>query len=175
MTYTFVAKAEGAYLLYSTAGNVGLQLGFGGAVDAGTLRFGHGAARTAEWYRSQVTKADLDLATTGTTADGHPILDYDSVYPPSHPRAGQPILKMLDAKNEIVYSDLTAIITGPEARPIRLCELSVAGLPQPAAEPVVSRPDAAVSRVRHPLSRRLRQHAGVRGVPEAPRQATTTR
>ena len=70
--------------------------------------------KTAEWYRSQVTKADLDLATTGKTADGHPIIDYDKVYPPTHPRKGQPILKMLDAGGNIVYSDLTAIITGPK-------------------------------------------------------------
>jgi hypothetical protein len=113
MTYTFVAKAEGAFLLYSTAGNVGLQLGFGGQLMQGLFGSVTVQPRTAEWYRSQVTKVDLDLASSGTTADGHPIIDYDKVYPSGHPRAGQPILKMLDANNEIVSSDLTAIITGP--------------------------------------------------------------
>ena len=114
MTYTFVAKAEGAYLLFSTAGNVGLQFGVGGQLMQGLFGSVTVQPRTAEWYRSQVTKADLDLATTGKTADGHPIIDYDRTYPAKHPRAGQPILKMLDAKNEIVSSDLTAIITGPK-------------------------------------------------------------
>ena len=110
----YVAKAEGAYLLYSTGGNVGLLLGFGSQLMQGLFGCGDCAARTAEWYRSQVTKVDLDLATSGTTTDGHPIIDYDKVYPPKHPHAGQPILKMLDQNNEIVYSDLTAIITGPD-------------------------------------------------------------
>jgi manganese oxidase len=113
VTYTYVAKAQGAYLLYSTAGNVGLQLGFGAQLMQGLFGSVLVQPRTAEWYRSQVTKADLDLASTGKTADGHPIIDYDKVYP-SGPHAGQPILKMLDANNEIVYSDLTAIITGPK-------------------------------------------------------------
>ena len=36
MTYTFVAKAEGAFLLYSTAGNVGLQLRIRRAAYAGS-------------------------------------------------------------------------------------------------------------------------------------------
>ena len=55
----------------------------------------------------------MDLATTGNTADGHPIINYDAIYPAGHRLAGQPILKMLDATNKIVHSDLTAIITGP--------------------------------------------------------------
>ena len=114
MTYTYVAKAEGAYLLYSTAGNVGLLLGFGSQLMQGLFGSVTVQPRTAEWYRSQVTKVDLDLASSGKTSDGHPIIDYDKVYPPKHPRAGQPILKMLDKNNEIVYSDLTAIITGPK-------------------------------------------------------------
>jgi manganese oxidase len=114
MTYTYVAKAEGAYLLYSTAGNVGLILGFGSQLMQGLFGSVTVQPRTAEWYRSQVTKVDLDLASSGKTMDGHPIIDYDKIYPPKHPRAGQPILKMLDKNNEIVYSDLTAIITGPK-------------------------------------------------------------
>ncbi len=45
MTYTFVAKAEGAYLLFSTAGNVGAPVRRRRPVDAGTLRLGHRAAQ----------------------------------------------------------------------------------------------------------------------------------
>jgi hypothetical protein len=47
-----------------------------------------------------------------TTPDGHPVINYDAVYPAGHRFAGKPILKMLDA-SKIVYSDLTAVITGP--------------------------------------------------------------
>ena len=113
ITYTYFAKAQGSFLLYSTAADVGDQLGFGAQLMQGLFGSVTVQPKTAEWYRSQVTKADLDLATSGKTADGHPIIKYDEVYPASHPKAGQPILKMLDQNNEIVYSDLTAIITGP--------------------------------------------------------------
>jgi hypothetical protein len=47
------------------------------------------------------------------TLDNHPLVDYDATYDD-----GTPILKMLDTsnnKNNIVHSDLTAIITGPNA------------------------------------------------------------
>lgn len=50
----------------------------------------------------------------------HPIINYDAVYPDGATRADgtripakTPILKMLDADNNLVYSDLTALITGP--------------------------------------------------------------
>jgi len=78
--------------------------------------------KDAEWYRSQVTREDMNLATRKDssgrprmTAGGHPIIDYDAVYPAGHPRAGVPILNMLNSKGQIVHSDLTAIITGPKA------------------------------------------------------------
>ena len=114
IVYTFTAKAAGAYLLYSTAADVGDPLSFGGQLMQGLFGAVTGQPKTAEWYRSQVTKAYFFIATTGKTADGHPIIDYDKLYPPTHPRKGQPILKMLDAGSNIVYSDLTAIITGPK-------------------------------------------------------------
>ena len=76
--------------------------------------------KTAEWYRSQVTAEEMQIATAknadGTvkkTPAGQPIINYDAVYPAGHPRAGQPILKMLDANNNIVHTDLNALITGP--------------------------------------------------------------
>ena len=113
ITYTLFAKSEGTYLLYSTAANTGVQLGFGAQLMQGLFGSVTVQPKTAEWYRSQVTKVDLDLASDGKTADGHPIIKYDKVYPAAHPRAGQPILRMLDDNNEIIYSDLTAIVTGP--------------------------------------------------------------
>src|SRR5262249_7826454 len=68
---------------------------------------------TSEWYRSQVTEDDLRIATRGRTPDGHPILDYDAVYPAGNPRAGKPVLRMLTTDGQIAHSDLTAVITGP--------------------------------------------------------------
>ncbi|HJY08080.1 MAG TPA: hypothetical protein VJ323_17310, partial [Bryobacteraceae bacterium] len=69
-------------------------------------------ASGAEWYRSQLTANDLQLATTGQTPGGQPIINYDALYPAGHPRAGTPILKILH-NGEIVHSDLNAVITGP--------------------------------------------------------------
>ena len=87
ITYTIYAKSEGSYLLYSTGANVGggsednPNLGAGGQLMQGLFGSVTVQPRTAEWYRSQVTKVDLDLATKGKTADGHPIINYDACYP----------------------------------------------------------------------------------------------
>ena len=117
-TYTLFAREEGTFLLYtngdtSTLGNQ-LINGLFGALNV--------QPAGAEWYRSQVTQADLKLATKGTTADGHPIIDYGAVYPGNakYPDGSSipnntPILNMLDKFGNIVHSDLTAIITGPNA------------------------------------------------------------
>jgi hypothetical protein len=119
-TYTFFAQREGNNMLYSTAATTS------GEGDGGTLAMGlFGSVNVepakAEWYRSQVTAQELQYATkkdptTGValkTAGGQPIIDYDAVYPAGHPRAGKPVLKMLDANNNIVHTDLNAVITGP--------------------------------------------------------------
>jgi manganese oxidase len=112
-TYTFYAEREGTYLLYSTAAQTGGE-GDGGSLAAGLFGGVNVEPRGAEWYRSQVTEDDLALASDGTTAAGHPLINYNAVYPPAHPRAGLPILKMLQG-SEIVHTDLNAIITGPNA------------------------------------------------------------
>lgn len=111
--YTFHAEREGTYLLYSTAATTGGE-GNGGSLAAGLFGAVNVQPRGAEWYRSQVTKDDLDLASTGTAPDGHPLINYHAVYPTGHPRAGLPVLKMLHG-GEIVHTDLNAIITGPNA------------------------------------------------------------
>jgi hypothetical protein len=71
-TYTLYAKAEGTFLMYSMGdtSSIGSHLAQGlfGALNV--------QPATAEWYRSQITQADLKLVTTGTTADGHPIVEY---------------------------------------------------------------------------------------------------
>jgi hypothetical protein len=108
--YTFYAEREGGYLLYSTAAVTGGE-GNGGSLAAGLFGAVNVEPTGAEWYRSQVTAADMQLASTGTTADGHPKINYNAAYPAGHPRAGLPILKMLNG-SEIVHTDLNAIITG---------------------------------------------------------------
>ena len=114
--YTVFAEREGTHLLYSGGAMTG------GEGDGGSLAFGlFGAvnveARGSEYYRSQVTVEELELATLDRTPAGQPILDYDARYPEREPwisqgKAGLPILGMLNG-NEIVHSDLNAIITGP--------------------------------------------------------------
>ncbi|PYQ28028.1 MAG: copper oxidase [Acidobacteria bacterium] len=111
ITYKLYASAEGSFLIYSQPGdfnNFGTQqltMGLFGALNV--------EPAGAEWYRSQVTQSDLAMATNGSFPDGHPKINYDAVYPPGNPRAGKPILRMLDADNNVAHSDLTAVITGP--------------------------------------------------------------
>ncbi|HXO39572.1 MAG TPA: multicopper oxidase domain-containing protein, partial [Candidatus Acidoferrum sp.] len=109
-TYSLFAQHEGGYVMYSTD-TVGGE-GDGGQQSAGLLGAINVEPPGGRWYRSQVTKNDLDLATTGKTTDGHPIINYDATYT-SGSQSGQPILNMLSSTNEIVKSDLTALITGP--------------------------------------------------------------
>jgi manganese oxidase len=146
-TYNFIAGREGTYLLSSQAAIAG------GEVETGSKAFGlFGAvnveATGAEYYRSQVTEEDLRLASQDAngspmlTADGHPIINYDAVYPVGHRFAGIPILKMLDADNHIVHSDLNAIITGPNRGHFPAGTYPVV----PVAVPTVS--DDAVPRTR---------------------------
>ncbi len=118
-TYTYFAQREGNHLVYSTAATTGGE-GNGGTLAMGLFGSVNVQAKTAEWYRSQVTAEEMSLATTkntdGTvqkTPAGQPIINYDAVYPAGNARAGQPILKMLDANNNIVHTDLNALITGP--------------------------------------------------------------
>ena len=107
-TYTFYAEREGSHLLYSAAATTGGE-GDGGSINAGLFGAVTVQPAGAEWYRSQVTNADLALAATGTTPGGQPIVNYNATYPD-----GTPILKMLKG-TEIVHSDVTALITGPNA------------------------------------------------------------
>jgi hypothetical protein len=126
-TYTLFVKNEGTYLLYTMGDTEGDPVG--GQLSRGLFGALNVQPNGAEWYRSQVSQQDLALATRKNgsgqplkTPDGQPILDYNAVYPsgskypdgtPIPPNT--PILKMLDANNNIVHSDLTAIITGPNA------------------------------------------------------------
>src|ERR1043165_2904260 len=86
--YTFTATREGNNLMYSSGATTGGE-GDGGTLSAGLFGSVNVEAKGAEWYRSQVTAEDMNLAKTGTTPGGQPIINYDAVYPAGHPRAGQ--------------------------------------------------------------------------------------
>jgi hypothetical protein len=118
--YKLLVRNEGTFLLYTmgdtAAEPVGqLSRGLFGALNV--------QPKGAEWYRSQITAQELAWATKKNqsghpirTPQGQPVIDYNAKYPDSTMRpAGTPILKMLDANLNIVHSDLTAIITGPNA------------------------------------------------------------
>ena len=99
-TYTFYAEREGSHLIHSSAAMTGGE-GDGGSIPAGLFGAVNVQPAGAEWYRSQVTAQELAAAASGTTPSGQPTLNYDS-------------LRML-VGGEIVHSDLTAVITGPNA------------------------------------------------------------
>src|SRR5215468_12149282 len=86
-TYNLYAEREGMNFLYSPAAQTG------GEGTGGTLPFGlFGSVNVepvgAEYYRSQVTHADLQTATVGTARTGQPFLNYDAVYGSGSPQAG---------------------------------------------------------------------------------------
>jgi hypothetical protein len=117
--YTLYAAARGAYLMYSTPGdfdsfdnpttlgpNNQLTLGLFGAVNV--------EPPNTEWYRSQTSNEDFLAASrkvpdTQSLGGFHYEINYDAA-----DSSGKPILKMLDRDNNIVYGDLTAVITGPK-------------------------------------------------------------
>jgi hypothetical protein len=134
VTYNLYAEEEGTFLLY-TMGDTSTQ---GGQLQQGLFGAVNVQPATGEWYRSQVTEDDLELATKGHTAINQPVIKYDALYPPDYNathdpkdfrQACTPILKMLDVEHEVskdgkrcvakgtelklFHTDLTAIITGP--------------------------------------------------------------
>ncbi len=113
--YTFYAERENTFMLYSTGATTGGE-GDGGSLAHGLFGAVNVEPRGAEYYRSQLTAEEMELAGSGTTPDGHPLINYDAVYPNDYPvvsRRGLPILNM-KMGNEIVHSDINAIITGPD-------------------------------------------------------------
>ena len=113
--YTWHAAKQGQYLLYSmgaSAGNEG-DNGQGGLGLFGSVNV---EPRGSHWYRSQLTAEELKLVTKGhIEKTGHPVIDYDAVYPLGHHFAGKPILRILDKDGaNIIHTDLNAIIVNPK-------------------------------------------------------------
>jgi len=108
-TYRVLAQKEGAFTITSGP-NLGGE-GGSGAIASGLFGVLNVEPKGAEWYRSQITRDEMDLVITGFSSLGQPIVNYDRTYPTGHPYAGKPVLRMLDG-NEIFHSDLNAVITG---------------------------------------------------------------
>jgi len=112
ITYTLYAEREGEHVIQSLGAPAGGE-GDGGQVNQGLFGAIIVEPKGSRWYRSQITREDFNYVTTGTSQNGLPILNYEAVYPTAHPRAGTPVLNMVSG-NEIIRSDLTAIITGSD-------------------------------------------------------------
>ena len=94
--------ARATYNAKSLPANASISAGACTAAAPCTLTFTGPKARQIKVIKT----ADGSLNTT----DNYPLINYDAA-----DANGTPILKMLDAKNNIVHSDLTAMITGPNA------------------------------------------------------------
>ena len=118
-TYTFYAPKENGYLAVSYGASFGSD-GTAGNSANGLFGAVNVQPKGSRFYRSQVTDEEMRLATVGTSASGHPIIDYEAVYPDAEPwisegKAGLPVLRLTTADNQLVQSPLEAIIAGPDA------------------------------------------------------------
>ena len=132
ITYTYYANARGTNLLYSMGSTLGAE-GAGGTRSYGLFGALNVEPYGSAWYRSQLTREEMDWATPAeeivegllidtngdgiqnehrTTPGGQPMLDYFAVYPAEagFGKAGRPIISMMNGANEIVHSDINAII-----------------------------------------------------------------
>jgi len=110
-TYTFYAEREGQHVIYSKGAVAGGE-GDGGHVNSGLFGAIVVEPSGSSWYRSQVTKAEFGYVTQSTGSSGLPVINYGALYPPAHPRIGLPVLEMLSSANEILHTDLTAVVVG---------------------------------------------------------------
>ena len=124
-TYTYYAEKEGAFMAYSNGAIFGGEAS-GGNVGVGLFGVVNVQPVGARMYRSQITEEELRLASTGDyAAGGQPIIDYEARYPNDcdtngvwcqEGKAGLPIINMIDStNNQLVHSDINAIIAGPNA------------------------------------------------------------
>jgi hypothetical protein len=104
--YKWYARKQGQYLIHSMGAVAGGE-GDGGQIDLGLFGAVVVEPPGAKWYRSQVTAARLAEVKTGQNPNGTPRINYEAV-----DGTGAPILKMLSASNEIIHSDVNALITG---------------------------------------------------------------
>lgn len=109
-TYTWKGDKEGTFFLYSPAALAGGE-GDGGSTVLGLFGAVNVEPAGSVWYRSQLVKADLDLVRTPGTKPYFKF-DYAKTYP-SGINAGQPVVGMLNSSNQLIYSDVNAIVYNP--------------------------------------------------------------
>lgn len=139
-TYTFFAQYEGTFLLYSTGATFGDQNNHSGQLAEGMFGAMNVAPPGGEAYRSQVTNLELQYAIQQSNGqkqyspNGQPLINYQAHYPAGTTINGRdvsclPVLKIIDTPQKLLYgacsasagsphvfySDLTAVITGPNA------------------------------------------------------------
>lgn len=132
ITYTLYAAQPGTFLAYSNAATSGGNAQSGGQITAGLYGSVHVQPPGAEMYRSQVTAAQMSVAQSGMTSLKQPLINYLARYPANYSDTSlqcAPVLAMVapgqvssggycapDPQNPglvTYYTDLTAIITGP--------------------------------------------------------------
>ncbi len=118
LQHEFYASVESVHFVSSTTDENDTM------ISAGLFGAVHVQPRTAEYYRSQVTEDDLSLASSPPPNPGQPpLINYAATYDASTERPpwkrNVPILDMLvdlgNGRHQLIYSDLTAIITGENA------------------------------------------------------------
>jgi hypothetical protein len=121
--YKLYAEREGTFLLHSAAALTGGPQSDNGSLSTGLFGAVNVEPADSVWYRSQLTGEEFAWASTdkstwtqptfgGGYTHGFPVMQYGALYPAGHRFAGTPIVEML-YNNEIIHSDLTAIISGP--------------------------------------------------------------
>lgn len=104
------ASADGAYFAHSMGAPVGGE-GDGGQIGLGLFGAVNVEPAGSRWYRSQVTHDELQAASGAVAPGRHPYMNIN--YDVADPATGVPLLNLLDAQNNIVHSDLNAIIVPP--------------------------------------------------------------
>ena len=112
--YTIYAPFDGAFMGVSYGGTIGGE-GLGGQTASGLWAVLNVNPKGAAFYRSAVTQEEMDLATDGYSATGHPIINYEAVYPSVEPwlsegKAGLPVLNMITPAGEMVHTAIDAIV-----------------------------------------------------------------
>lgn len=115
-SYTLYAEREGAFAATSKAATFGGE-GTAGNVSNGLFGQVVVVPKLGRTYRNTLTEEEMRLATTGRTATGQPVIDYEARYPQVEPwiaegKAGKPIIAMVNG-NEIISSETDAIVMGP--------------------------------------------------------------
>ncbi|MEO8435292.1 MAG: copper oxidase [Pyrinomonadaceae bacterium] len=108
-TYRWYGAKQGQYLLHSMGAAAGGE-GDGGQVGLGLFGSVNVEPKGSKWYRSQVTNAEFEKAVVPT-----PNSKLKINYEATDPATLLPVLNLLNG-NEIIHTDLNAIITDPSGK-----------------------------------------------------------